>query len=259
MNLPDPPPRRLSYAMLRDGVHHVWGWLREREPVVLLLAFGIAMACWALVELSDEVLEQESLPLDTYLLEVWRDPQDPGKLRFPSWVEDAARDFTSLGGYPVVMLVVAGTVGFLALANRKGEALFVMVAVVSGGLVTHLFKTLVARPRPSLVPHLVDIHSLSFPSGHSVMSTVVYITLATLLAAVVSRTRLKLYLLAVGIGVALLVGSTRVILGVHYPTDVLAGWCAGFAWAGLCWLVFRWLQWSHWMKIKEPEEVLDGD
>ncbi len=162
-----------------------------------------------------------------------------------------------LGGLPVLLLVTVATAGFLALANRRGEAIFVVIAITSGALVTHFFKLLIGRPRPSVVPHLADIHTLSFPSGHSMMSTVVYVTLATLLAAVVAHTRLKLYLLAVGIGLAVLIGCTRVVLGVHYPSDVLAGWCAGIAWAGLCRLVFRWFQWSHWMRMKEPVEVDD--
>ena len=99
-----------------------------------------------------------------------------------------------------------------------------------------------ARPRPELVSHLVDVTSFSFPSGHATMATITYLTLGVLLARVQERRRMKLYLLAVAILVALIVGISRVYLGVHWPTDVLAGWCVGAAWALACWLVATWLQ-----------------
>jgi undecaprenyl-diphosphatase len=105
-----------------------------------------------------------------------------------------------------------------------------------------LLKLGFARPRPELVSHLVHENSFSFPSGHATMATITYLTLGVLLARVQSRTRMKLYVLAVATFLALLVGFTRVYLGVHWPTDVVAGWCVGAAWALGCWLVARWLQ-----------------
>ena len=85
-------------------------------------------------------------------------------------------------------------------------------------------------------------HHYSFPSVHSLMSAVVYLTLGALLARMVARRRLKFYVLTLAVTLTGLVGISRVYLGVHYPSDVLAGWCVGLSWASLCWLVGRKLQ-----------------
>ena len=103
-------------------------------------------------------------------------------------------------------------------------------------------KMLIDRPRPSVVPHLSQTLTTSFPSGHSMMSAVVYLTLGALLSRLVAKRRLKLYFLAVAVLLTLLTGMSRVLMGVHYPTDVLAGWAAGCVWASLCWLAARQLQ-----------------
>ncbi|MBR9904520.1 MAG: phosphatase PAP2 family protein, partial [Gammaproteobacteria bacterium] len=111
------------------------------------------------------------------------------------------------------------------------------------------------RPRPDLVPHEAMVYTASFPSGHSMMSAVTYLTLAALLIRVQPALRLKAYLLILAILLTLLVGISRVYLGVHWPTDVLAGWTAGASWAALCWIVMRWMQ-RHGQL--EPEESSSG-
>ncbi len=105
-----------------------------------------------------------------------------------------------------------------------------------------LLKQLFSRPRPDLVPHESFVYTASFPSGHSMMAAVTYLTLGALLARVQPRRQVKAYLLVLAALVTLLVGISRVYLGVHWPTDVLAGWAAGAIWALLSWLVARWLQ-----------------
>jgi undecaprenyl-diphosphatase len=142
----------------------------------------------------------------------------------------------------VLVLVTLAVLGFLLLA-RKYHALLLLLGATLGGLLLNiLLKSYYERPRPTVVPHLSDVRTPSFPSGHSMLSAVVYLTLGAMLARLVERRRLKLYFVAVALLLAFLVGVSRVYLGVHYPTDVLAGWAIGLAWAVLCWLVTQYLQ-----------------
>jgi undecaprenyl-diphosphatase len=110
----------------------------------------------------------------------------------------------------------------------------------------------VQRPRPDIVPHIVYASSTSFPSGHSMMSAVTYLTLGALLARSQARKRLKAYFLLLAAFLSLIVGVSRVYLGVHWPTDVLAGWTAGTVWAMLCWVATRWLQRRHTLEPDAP-------
>jgi undecaprenyl-diphosphatase len=132
--------------------------------------------------------------------------------------------------------------GFVAI-RRQFHALGLLVAAIGGGLLLNLaLKTLIDRARPEVVPHLMQETSASFPSGHSMLSAVVYITLGALLARLVEGIKLRVYILVVALLFTLLVGVSRAYLGVHYPTDILAGWTLGSLWAVICWLVVRFLQ-----------------
>ncbi len=160
----------------------------------------------------------------------------------PGWLEEAGRDFTALGGVSVLVFLTAVVVAFLSMQGKGHAAVFVVVAVASGVLLSTLLKLGFDRARPDLVPHGSIVYSASFPSGHSMMSAVTYLTLGALLARVQPRRRLKVFLLSVAVLLTVLVGVSRVYLGVHWPTDVLAGWTAGAAWASLCWMAAMWLQ-----------------
>jgi undecaprenyl-diphosphatase len=118
----------------------------------------------------------------------------------------------------------------------------VLVSVAGGLLLSTLFKEAFDRPRPDLVPHGATVYTASFPSGHSMMAAVTYLTLAVMYARVEPRRAVKIYLIAVATLIILFVGASRVYLGVHWPTDVVAGWLAGATWALFCWLIARWLQ-----------------
>ena len=155
---------------------------------------------------------------------------------------EVARDITAMGSTDILWLATAAVVGFLALDRRYWASGFVLGAVCGGWAVSFALKAAFDRPRPELVPHLMRAYFSSFPSGHSMMSAVVYGTLGSLLSSLVTRRRLKVYFLGLAAALAGLVGVSRVYLGVHYPTDVLAGWSAGLAWSTLCWLVGRKLE-----------------
>ncbi|WFM70473.1 phosphatase PAP2 family protein [Halomonas sp. CKK8] len=205
----------------------------------LLMLFG---GVWGFVELAEEVAEGETRSIDEALLLSLRNPADHADPLGPGWVEELGRDFTALGGVGVLVLVSLGALGYLLLARHYRAALFAAVAVPGGMLLSTLMKAGFDRPRPDLVPHEAIVYTASFPSGHAMMSAVTYLTLAALLIRVQPELKLKAYILALAMLLTLLVGMSRVYLGVHWPTDVLAGWTAGAAWAALCWLAMRWIQ-----------------
>lgn len=175
--------------------------------------------------------------LDRDLLLFFRDPADPARPIGPAWLTQTLTEITALGGYPVLVLLVSAVAGFLLISRKFGPALFVFLSVGTGTLAGHLLKLAYDRPRPDLVDHLVDIHTPSFPSGHATMSAVVYLTLASLIVRLVDRAAVRAYVLAVAIALTVAIGFSRVYLGVHWPSDVAAGWAIGTAWACLSWLV----------------------
>jgi undecaprenyl-diphosphatase len=213
----------------------VIAWLGRIEltPILLLLLVGAGL--WAFVELADEVTEGDTQSLDRTILLALRNPNDPSDPLGPRWVEELGRDVTALGGVGVLLFITVATAGFLALDEKKHAALFLVVAVVGGLVVSSLLKRGFERPRPDLVPHGSYVYTSSFPSGHSTMATATYLTLGALLARVSPTRVLKIYFLSLAIFLSLAVGVSRVYLGVHWPTDVFAGWTLGASWALLCW------------------------
>lgn len=191
----------------------------------------------AFVGLAGEMQEGETLGFDRALLLALRDPADLAIAIGPGWLPAVARDITGLGGTAVLSFVTFVVCCYLALSGRIASALMTLAAVGSGTLLSTLLKMVYDRPRPDLVPHAVEVTSASFPSGHAMLSAVTYLTLGALLMPVQNRRSLKIYVLAVASAITLMVGLSRVYLGVHWPTDVIGGWCVGAAWALLCWLL----------------------
>ena len=209
----------------------------------LLILPGLAAAgLWGFVALVDEVLEGEVHDLDSRLLLALRNPQDMSDPLGPDWFEEMMRDVTAFGGTgPLSFITLAGIL-YLLLRRRLRTALFLFVAISGGQLLSSLLKLGFDRPRPDLVPHGAQVYTASFPSGHAMMTAVVYLTLAALLARSESRRRIKTYLLLLAACVTLAVGASRVYLGVHWPSDVLGGWMIGSAWAAGCWTLAVLLQ-----------------
>ncbi len=231
---------------LRNAIGLCWanvrGWVARADFVVLVAVLAAATAGWAFLKIADEVTEGEHGHTDEWVVRSLRAPGNPSDPIGPRWLAEVARDVTALGGYAVLTLLVAAVIGYLLMARHYPAALLVLSATLGGLLLSFLLKGVYARPRPDLVPHLTYVTSSSFPSGHAMLSAVVYLTLGAMLARLVEGWWAKLYFVAVALILTLLVGVSRVYLGVHYPSDVLAGWSAGLAWAVLCWLAARQLQ-----------------
>lgn len=216
-------------------------WLGGDELPILLALVGIAAGGWSFAKIATEVREGETRGFDRQVLLAMRHPGDLAPIGGPV-AEETARDITALGSTAILGLITGIAVVFMVLDGKKHMAFFTLVSIVSGTLVSDVFKDIFQGPRPEIVPHLAYASNTSFPSGHSMMSAVVYLTLGALLARSHERRAVKVFFLLVAVLLLLMVGVSRVYLGVHWPTDVLAGWTAGAVWALLCWLVARWLQ-----------------
>ena len=211
-------------------------WLKEKATLGPLLLLGMVSASlWAFLELLDEVQEGETAAFDSALLLTLRTAENAPI--GPPVLQEVMRDFTALGGIAVLTLVTGLVAVFLVLKRDSRTALFLITAVGSGILASTLAKTVIERPRPDLVPHGSIVSTASFPSGHSLMATLVYLTLAIVIARGQSSPRVKAYVIGVAVALSLAVGASRVYLGVHWPTDVLAGWALGSGWAIGAWAV----------------------
>jgi undecaprenyl-diphosphatase len=231
--------RRSRHAHGRFWTLSRLGTLERRELSWLFVGLGACVLLLVFVYLAGEVTEGDTQAFDTRILRALRDPADPSKPIGPAWIEPAILDLTALGGPTVLTLVVLIVVGFLLLQTRYRTALFVLGTAISGEMLSAALKHAFNRPRPSVVPHLRAAFSTSFPSGHAMESAIVYLTLGAILMRVADNRLTKLYCLGIAMLLTVLVGVSRVYLGVHYPTDVIAGWIIGFAWASVCLLVER--------------------
>lgn len=208
-----------------------------------VIAVGVAaLGAFLFITIAETALEGDSHAFDQSLLLALREPGDIDNPIGPVWVEYAMADITALGGYAVLTLLVAGVFFYLLASGKRGTALLLVGAVISGAFMVSLLKLGFDRPRPDLVAHLSHAQSSSFPSGHATVSAIAYLTLGVILARAHERRRTKVIVMTYAVVLTLLIGMSRVYLGVHWPTDVLAGWSLGAGWAALWWLLAWWLQ-----------------
>lgn len=232
----------MTMAHDAGGWKRMTGWLVRMDLVVLVSVLLGAISVWAFLVIADRATAGAPGHFDERILRGLGDANNPAEPLGPHWLQEAARDVTALGSYTVLTILVVGVLGHLLMRRQYHAALLVLVATLGGALLSNLLKDVYARPRPDLVPHLTRVSTSSFPSGHAMLSAVVYLTLGALLARLSEGRWAKAYFVGAAVVLTLLVGASRVYLGVHYPTDVTAGWAAGVAWAVLCWLVARYLQ-----------------
>jgi undecaprenyl-diphosphatase len=213
----------------------------SRLPVYLG-AIAIALLLGGFGMIADEMVEGDTQVFDRAVLLMFRTPGNPADPLGPAWVEEAVRDITSLGSFPILIILVTLTVLYLLLSGRTRTGWFIAAAVVGGALVSTVLKELFNRTRPD-IGDVTRVFTASFPSGHATTSAVVYLTIGALLAGAADVRRLKALYLGGAVFLTVIIGITRLYLGVHYPTDVLAGWAIGTAWALLCWAIYHlWLR-----------------
>lgn len=212
----------------------------QRFELITLVFFGVlAGGALLFAMLAGEVMEGDTHALDEAVLLALRQSGDLGQTIGPYWLSHAVQDITSLGGVTVLSLMTALATVYLLISRRFKIAIFTLGSILGGWMVSSALKVVIARPRPDIVPHLVDVRDLSFPSGHAMLSAVTYLTLGALLSRTQTTRATRLFMIGSALFLTLIIGLSRVFLGVHYPTDVLGGWCAGATWAVGCFLVAR--------------------
>ena len=215
------------------------------EPMILGALVLCAMAVSAFIEIADDVMEGDTEQIDRRILLMMRQPGDLSDPIGPRWLEEMMRDFTGLGGIAILTLITLAAIFYLLMVRKGKSALYLLACAFFGTVMSNLLKMGFDRPRPDLVPHDTVVYTMSFPSGHSMMAAVIYLTIGAMLARVQPNHRLKIYIMALAVIITVLIGCSRVYLGVHWPSDVLAGWTAGGTCALVFWLGARLLEKRH--------------
>lgn len=238
----------------------VFGWLFSADLLELLAVLAVVGGSYAFIELADNVSEGSTRRFDESIMRALREPDDPEKPIGPDWLTEIGRDLTALGGIALLAIVTVAVLVYLLIRRLHHAALLVFLATLGGLALNAMLKHWVDRARPDVVPHLSSyVATSSFPSGHSMLSATIYLTLGALLARFVGDYRQKVYFISLALLLTGFVGFSRVFLGVHYPTDVLGGWTAGLVWALVCWLMTRYLQRRGAVEqVNEEEEAEDA-
>ena len=204
--------------------------LATRRPPPLLAGFGVIALAVAVVLAIGWAVGRWPVAVDRSIMLAVRAHAGP------DWVRRVALAITHAGDARTLTIVVLVTAVLLALRRHYLTALATMLAALTGGGAVTLLKHLIARPRPTVVEHWASVHDLSFPSGHSASSAVCYLTLAALATQVVRSRVRRRAIIAAAVLLVGAIGCSRVYLGVHWPSDVLAGWSLGTGWALGWWL-----------------------
>lgn len=201
----------------------------------LLAGLGaVAGLFFVFLKIWSEVVERDARAIDDRILLSLRQPGHPAVPIGPAWATQCMLDLSSLGGGTLLGLVVVATSGYLIVKGARTRALWLVTATISGSILLLFLKSFFGRPRPQIVDHLVTVQSMSFPSGHATNSALVYLTIAALASDVEPSSVGRIYIMAIAIIMTILVGLSRLYLGVHWPSDVAAGWALGAGWA-LAW------------------------
>jgi undecaprenyl-diphosphatase len=211
-----------------------FGWSEAILPAMVL---AVLMLGYGFVKLADVVEVGGTQSFDEWVLRSMRQQDDLSVPIGPVWLREGIQDVTALGSPIILLLMLIAVGGFMFMVRQWRMMVFAVVTTSVGALGSVVLKQLIGRDRPTVVPHLREVSSSSFPSGHAMLSAVVFLTLGILLMEIMPSRAVKFYCLFWAMLLTFLVGFSRIYLGVHYPSDVLAGWMAGIAWALVCWAV----------------------
>lgn len=238
----DPLPRLAALARSIRG-----------DGRLLLTFLALAIVALAFLKFASEVSEGDTMAFDRWVMLALRHPDNLAIPAGPAWLLPVMRDITNLGGPAGLTAITLVVAGFLLATRKFATAALVLAATIGGAILSGVLKDIFLRARPAIVPHLVFVDTTSFPSGHAMNSAIVFLTLGALLTRTRKSRAARLYLVAAAILLTLLVGISRVYLGVHWPSDVIAGWIVGAAWATFCLAVARLLQARR--QIEQPDET----
>lgn len=198
---------------------------------LVLIAIGLAsVLIFFFIDVADDVMEGDTLEADMAIMNLFRVPGDPTQVIGPPYLHEAVRDITALGSGTILVLVVGIVVSVLLMMNERRGAVLILISTIGGAILSNTLKLGFSRQRPEFDTFYAEMTN-SFPSGHAMLTAVTFLTLGALLSRLVHRWRLKIFFFAIAILLTLAVGASRVFLGVHYPSDVVAGWALGAAWA----------------------------
>lgn len=206
------------------------------QPVV---AFFCISSAFLFAHVLEEVRDGDTTASDRAILLAFRRADDPSTPIGPAWLVQSAIDISALGGTTFITLLTAAAAGFLALHKRWRRMITLVSAVGGAAILSNAIKLSLLRERPAITTHLTDVWSSSFPSGHAMVSAAAYLTVGMMLASTQETKRARIYLVSFAVAMTVLIGLTRIYLGVHWPSDVVGGWCAGAAWALLFWVFMR--------------------
>lgn len=221
----------------------------SRTLVLIVASFSLLLI---FVFLTERVLGGSTASVDEALMLFMREPNDIHNPWGPGWFEEMARDYTALGGIPILMALSFVVACYLAMERNYRATLFIVGTALGGLVVSTLLKEVFDRPRPDLVEQATRVYTSSFPSAHAMMSASMYLAFGSLIARYEARRRRKVAVLIFAATAIVLVGLSRVYLGVHWPTDVLAGWTAGTIWTLGCWLVYRYFDTPQNLNQQQP-------
>lgn len=214
--------KELILALPKWGREHLLPLLLTIRAVGLLLA---ALALWLFAALADEILDKESFTFDKQILLTLRELHTP-------LLDKVMLGFTYMG-QPVVLLAICVVLGIVLLSlGERSQATILVIAAAGAAVLNNLLKYIFGRARPLLWERVVDVGQYSFPSGHAMISMVVYGIIGYLLSSKFPQWRLLIISLTLVLVTG--IGLSRLYLGVHWPTDVVAGYAAGLVWLLTC-------------------------